>query len=693
MILNNLKKSLVVLLLLVLSLLFSYSISFADSGIVKRTEADENYKWDLTEIYESREAFEKDMTKIREEYIPKFENYKGKLNNADDLLALFELDEEVSRLLFTGYVFANLSIDLDQTNSDAQEMTSIAGYTYGQYASAISYIEPEILGLSEEVLQGLINDPKLASFKQYLDQLSKQKEHILSEKEEAILSGVSELSKSPKDIFDKVLYADYEYPTIKDNEGNEIKLTNSQYYKILEEGDRDLRKKAFEARSESYAKLNNTLSATYAAEIKKNIFFSKARNYDSSIEAALSSGFIPQSIYDNLVESVNKNLEYLHKYYEIKKNALGLEELHGYDTSIPLVDDYKMELTYDEAVETIVKGLAPLGEEYIKEFKNGINSNWIDAYEDDNKYTGGYQWGSYDTHPYILMNYDNSLDSALTLAHEMGHALNSLYSNKNQDYYNSNYPIFTAEVASTTNELLVMDYLIKNTESDEEKLFLLNKQIENIRGTIYTQVMFSEFEKTVHEMAEQDAPLSAKVFNDLWLSLIEKYNGEAYTTDEESQYTWSRIPHFYMNFYVYKYATSMSAAYEIVNNIVSEEEGAVDKYLEFLGAGGSDYPVEILKNAGVDMNSSEPVDNILKYFGELVDQLEELLEKQAIAKAEEAKKTEETQKTEIYVIKVNDVLWKIAKQYGITWEELAKMNNLKNPNVIFPSLKLVVPAK
>jgi oligoendopeptidase F len=622
------KKSLLSLLL-VLVMLFSQSIVFADAKLPTRAEAEDKYKWDLTEIYKTRSDFEADMKKLTNEVIPKFEQYKGKLNTVDNLLAYFKLDEEASRLLMKGYVYANFSLDLNQADSNAQEMASIAETAYSKYLAATSFEKPEILSLSEEKLKSLMNDPKLKDYKLYLDQLLKQKEHILSAKEEAILSAASDMAGSPKDIFDKATLADYEYPTIKDKNGKDIKLNDANYSKILEEGDRDLRKKAYLARTNSYGKINNTLTATYNAEVKKNIFFANARGYDSSIDAALAEEFIPRSIYDNLVKSVNGNLKYLHKYYEVKKKALGLKELHAYDDSLPLVKDYKMEIPYDEAVKIITKALAPLGDEYVADFKKGVNSRWVDVYADENKYTGGYQWGSYDTHPYILMNYTNDLDSALTLAHEMGHALNTVYSNKTQPYYMSNYPIFTAEVASTANELLVMDYMIKNAKNDNEKLYLLNKQIDNIMGTIYTQVMFSEFEQTVHDMAEKGEPLSADVLNNLWLSLIKKYHGKAFTVDENSKYGWSRIPHFYMNFYVYKYATSMSASYALVNNILEGKEGAVDKYLEFLAAGGSDYPVETLKKAGVDMNSSEPVDSILEYFGELIDEMGKLLEKNA----------------------------------------------------------------
>lgn len=684
------KRSSVLALVMLFVFLFSQVMVYAEDSLITRTEAEDKYKWDLTEFYDTRELFEADMTKLTDDYLPKLAAFKGKLNTVDNLLAYIELDIEASKIIEKGYVFANLSLDLNQSDSNASEMASIAGSAYSEYLQAVSFVEPELLSLEEATLDILLNDPKLAEYKLYLEQIVKQKEHILSEEEEAILSGLSEILGAPRGIFDKVLYGDYEYPVIKDADDNDLVLSPGVYYNILDTStDRDLRERAYLARYESYADYNNALSQIYVTEVKANVATAKIKKYDSAIDAALASEFVPKSVYDNLVSAVNDNLEPLHKYYQMKKDALGYEELHGYDTSIPLVNDFNMVLPYDEGTEIIAKGLEPLGEQYVKDFYNGINSRWVDVYEDENKYTGGYQWGAYGMHPYILMNYDNTLDSTLTLAHEMGHAMNTKYSNEAQNYLNAEYPIFTAEVASTVNEFLVMDYLIKNAKGDDEKLFLLNKQIENIRGSIYVQVMFSEFEKTIHEMVEAGEPVSSDTLNNLWLELLKKYFGEAYTVDEVAQVGWSRIPHFYMNFYVYKYATSMAAAYKVVNDIVAEEEGTVDNYLEFLAAGGSDYPIEVLKATGVDMNSSEPVDSILVYFGELVDEMDLLLKKVST----EEKADTEAANTTTYVVQGDDVLWQIADQFETTWEEISELNNLEDPNMIFPGMELVVPAQ
>lgn len=675
-------RNAIVSLMLVLILLVGQTASFAGGDLVTRSDADDKYKWDLTDIYESREAFNVDIEAV-EMILSQFEAYVGKLNTADALVEIFALDEEASRKLFKAYVYANLMLDLDQTNNDAIEMSSITSGLYGQYLSAQSFVEPEILELDEETIRTFMEDERLADMKMYLEGLLNQKEHILSKEEEKILSLASEMAGSPRNVFDKVTIADKQKVYITNKEGEEVELTSGLFSQILEDDDRDYRANAAELRYSVYEKINNTLSATYEAEIKKNIFFSKARGFDSSIQASLYAETIPQSVYDNLVSAVNENLEYLHKYYEVRKKALGYEDLYYYDAYIPLTDEYRMEITYDEATDLIATALQPLGNKYVADFNDGIENQWVDAYEDSNKYTGGYQWGSYDTHPFILMNYDNTLNSALTLAHEMGHALNSKYSDETQPYAMADYPIFTAEVASTVNEMLVMDYLIKNAKTDEEKLYLVNQQIDNIRGTVFVQVMFSEFEKIAHEMVEAGEPMSPDVLNDLWMELLVKYFGPEYSTLEYQKYGWSRIPHFYMNFYVYKYATSMSAGYSIVNRIMAGEENAVEDYLTFLAAGGSADPITVLKGTGVDMNSSEPVDSILKYFGELVDELEVLLD----AKATQA------DSTTVYVVQPGDVLWKIAEMYNTTWEELAKINALQDAGALYSGMELTVPGK
>lgn len=621
--------------LTMMALMSSQVLSFAaanPSDPPTRSQVSEKYKWNLKELYANRAAFEADLTKIEKELLPKAASYKGKLNDPAQFKAFMKLDEEMGRLIFKAYVYANFSADLNQSDNNATELVELANRIYGLYQEGTAFVSPEMSKMAVADFDKLYKDESLKTFKRYFDKIKINKEHTLTDAEEQLLSGLSDILGAPDTLFDKITLADYKDPVIKDAKGKDIVLTDAKYGQIMESGDRALRKKAYEATMATYEAQINSLAANYATQVKIGVFNAKTRGYGSALEAALVGEEIPKSIYDNLVTSVNKNLSYLHKYNTVKKNYFGFDKMYSYDTRLPISAELDTNYTYDEAVAIIEKGLAPLGKQYVSDFKMGINNRWVDAYADENKYTGGYQWGTYDTHPYILMNYDNTLDSALTLAHEFGHALNSHYSNKTQDYMNADYPIFTAEVASTTNELLVMDYLIKNTKNKDEKLFLINKQIENIRGTIYTQVMYAEFEQTIHQMAEQGKPLSPDVLNNTWLTLVKKYNGKDLSVLEQSKYNWSRISHFYTPFYVYKYATSMSAAYSIVNQMNGKDSAkAIENYLAFLSAGGSKTPVDALKLAGVDMNSPESVDSILKYFGSLVDEYDKLLKEKKAA--------------------------------------------------------------
>lgn len=591
-----------------------------------RTEAPAKYKWDLSEIYKDRKSFEADLTKVKTELLPQLAAFKGQLSNPQKFKTFMTIDEQVSRIVLKAYVYSTFYADLDQSQSAGTELLDMAQGLYGDYSEAVSFVTTEFSKMSAESFNALASDPSLTEYKRYFDKLSLTKSHTLSDPEELLLAQLTEINGAPDQMFSKITVADYKDPVIKDSKGKTIVLTDAKYDEIMKSGDRALRKAAYEATMASYAGQINALSTNYATQVKLDVFNAKVRKYNSALEASLNSEEIPKAIYDNLVKAVNNNLTYLHKYNEVKKNYFGFSQMYSYDTRLPIAGSVNYQLSYDDAVKMINKGLAPLGTQYLKDFNLGINNKWVDVYSDENKASGGYQWGSYDTHPYILMNYDNSLDEALTLAHEMGHAMNTLYSNQNQKYINADYPIFTAEVASTVNELLVMDYLIKNAKTDDEKLFLINKQIENIKGTIYSQVMYAEFEQKIHAIAEADQPLSADVMNKTWLTLVQKYNGKALTVPEAGKYSWSRISHFYSAFYVYKYATSMSAAYSIVNQINgAESKTATENYLKFLGSGGTLTPVESLKLAGVDMNSTEPVDSVLKYFGTLVDEYEKIL--------------------------------------------------------------------
>lgn len=600
---------------------------------LKRSQASDAYKWNLKEIYTDRKAFEADINDLKNTQIPKIAPFKGKLKDPAQFKSFMELDEQISRKIMKAYVYAQFSIDLDQTNSSAEEMINMANAVYGTYSEASAFVSTELTTMATADFEKLMNTENLKLFKRYLEKIARVKPHVLTEGEEKLLSMGSEFFGSPRKVFDKVTVADYKDPVITDKKGKQIVLDDVNYNKIIEGTDRELRKKAFEAMTASYKGQINTLAANYTSEVQKNIFLAKAKKYDSALDSALFNEEIPRTIYDNLVKAVNGNLKYMHQYNAVKKSYFGLKDMYSYDAYVPIATTIQNNYSIEDSISIISKALAPLGDQYVKDFTGAMKSHWVDVYPDAAKTAGGYQWGAYDTHPYILMNYDNTLDSTLTLAHEMGHALNSSYSNKTQPYILADYPIFTAEVASTVNELLVMDYLIKNAKSKDEKLFLVNQQIQNIRGTMFSQVMYAEFEQTIHDKVEKGEPLSADVLNNTWLSLLKKYNGKDMTILDNQKYSWSRISHFYMDFYVYKYATSMSAAYSIVNQIKTGDKAAVDRYLQFLSAGGTKDPVTVLKDAGVDMNTSKPVDDLLKYFGELVNEYDQLLkEKKATQK-------------------------------------------------------------
>jgi len=602
----------------------------AAEGPVSREQIEEKYQWNLGDIYSNQKEWEIDFAKIQNEYLPKMEEFRDKLSQAENVLACLQFNDELFRLIEKLYVYAYMKADENQDDSVASEMSSRAETLYSQAAATVSFIRPELLSQPESVLKGYMEDPAFSDYRHTLDALLKLKPHTLSKPEEELLAKASDMASAPSVIFDKVTEADMIFPKVLDDKGKEVQLSEGVFYRYLQSPDREFRKRVYEGILNSYDKSKNTLAATLNSEVKKNWFYSQARKYDSSLEASLFSENIPREVYDNLIQAVNNNLSYLHQYVQLRKKVFQLDQVQIFDMYVPLVADYTLTVSYEKAQQKLLEGLKPLGPEYLDMLKKGFENRWIDVYETENKATGGYSWGAYDTHPYILMNYDNTADSMLTLAHEMGHALNSHYTNSSQKYVNSQTPIFTAEVASTMNENLMLEYLIKNAKNDDEKLYFLDKLIENIRGTVYTQVMYSEFEQIIHERIEKGEALSYKYLSDAWKELLGKYYGPDFIVEELASRGWSRIPHFYMNFYVFKYATSLAASNELLNNILTDQPDAIDKYLSFLKAGSSDYPVEILKAAGVDMISTQPVDHLLKKFGDLVKDMEETFKKKGI---------------------------------------------------------------
>lgn len=591
-----------------------------------RSEIDDQYKWRLEDIYATDEDWEKDFEKARE-MLGKLDDYRGRLvSSSDNLYQGIELIMEIEEILTRLYAYSHMRSDEDTSNQKYQALNRRAQALATEIASAVSFMVPEILTLSREKVEEYLEENEgLKLYSHFLDNILREKEHYLSEEEEKILAMASDISRGPGNIFSMLNNADLVFPTITDEDGQEVRVTHGRYIDFLMSKDRRVRKDAFTALYSKYREFINTFAATLNTNVKAHIFYARARNYNSALEAALSSDNIPVSVYTNLVDTVKENLDAMHKYVALRKEVLELDELHMYDLYVPLIQDLDVKIPYFEAKETILEGLKPLGEEYIGLLEDGFNNGWIDVYENKGKRSGAYSSSCYGVHPYVLMNYTDSLDNMFTLAHEMGHALHTHYSNENQPYVYADYKIFLAEVASTLNEILLLHHLLENTDDVLKKKYLINHYLEQFRGTVFRQTMFAEFEKIIHEAAEAGQPLTAEFLNETYHRLNVEYYGPDIIIDEEIDLEWARIPHFYYNFYVYKYATGFSAATALANRILEEGKPAVESYLEFLKSGDSDYPLNTLKRAGVDMSSPEPISTAIATFKDFLKRFEDLL--------------------------------------------------------------------
>jgi len=616
-------------LFIFLSLCFNFSTAFAQSkssAIPQRSDIEEKYKWKLEDIYPTTEYWEKDFTEL-EKLIPQISVFKGHLSESGKkLLDCLVLNDSLNYILEDLYVYANLKFDEDTRVSTSQQMADRIYALYTKLNEATSFIRPEILEIPEEKLQNFIESEKgLAIYKFYIDDLIRSKAHILSPEEERILALSGNLARGPRNIFNLLNNADIEYPSIIDENGEEVKLTKQRYAKFAESTDRRVRRDANQAYNSTYLKYLNTLGANLITQLNRDIFYARARKYNSSLEASLDDNNIPVSVYESLIDAVNNNLEPLHKYVALRKKALQYDTLFTFDLYAPLVPEAKMEIPYDSAMNMIASALAPLGEDYVEDLRMGFDSRWIDVYETEGKRSGAYSWGTYSTHPYILLNYNNTLENMFTVCHEMGHCLHRFYTNRNEPYIYGGHTIFNAEVASTTDEALLMQYLLDNVKDKAQKQYLLEYYIQGIIGTFYFQTLLAEFEKVIHEKMEAGEALSADAIRKIYRGLFEKYWGPELYIDSINDMGALRISHFYRNFYVYQYATSYAASVFISRQIYEGDKEALARYYEFLKTGTSDYPIDILKRAGVDMTTSEPVDKTLELFGNLVDQLEKLL--------------------------------------------------------------------
>lgn len=592
----------------------------------QRSEIEEQYKWRLQDIYASDDDWNADLATFKEMF-PHIATFKGTLSQSGEtLFTCFDHRDNTSILFYKLYLYAHLRLDEDNRSSHYQAMTDEIAALSTVFSEIGSFLTPEIIAISDERLAQMRAEcPRLNRYDHHLDEMRRLRAHILSADEEKLLALAGNVTRGPSQIFRMIDDADIKYGTITDENGDQVTLTKQRYYDFLESKDRRVRREAMETFTGAYKSYVNTLGATLSTSVYKDLYFSKARKYDSCLEMALDGDNIPLQTYRNLVTTVDSHLDVLHRYASLRKRYLKVDELHPYDMLVPLVPDAKMVIRYEDARKSIAEGLWPLGKEYNESLRKAFDSGWIDVYESEGKGSGAYSWSTYATHPYILMNYNDTLDNMFTLAHEMGHGMHSYYSKLTQPYVYSGHSIFTAEVASTTNEELLMHYMLDRVTDREQRAYLVNYYVQQIVGTFFTQVMFSQFEDAIHRNVEEGKPLSAELMRQTYRTIYQKFWGPELVMDDYSDINCLRIGHFYRAFYVYQYATSYSAATLIAQRLLAGDEQQLSRYMEFLRAGESKYPIAVLQDAGVDLTKPDAIEATVQLFGRLVDQLESLL--------------------------------------------------------------------
>lgn len=592
---------------------------------MKRIEQKVEDTWCLEDMFESDDFWEEEFGRLQR-MIFQYEDFECTLGeSADSLLEYLKFNDETNLLMERLYVYANMRYHQDMANSMYQEFAARAQKLMVEISGASAFAEPEILEITTEKINIFFNEnPELETYKRYISEILRGKNHTLDKKTETILAKSRQMANAAENIFSMYNGADIKFPSITTEEGEEIEITHGNFVPLLESVDREVRKAAFEGVYETYGKMRNTLAATFAANLDQANFYAQVRNFSSAREMYLYGSNIPESVYDNLIETVHKNMDKMHKYVSLRKKILDVSELHMYDLYTPIAKAPDTKYSFEAAKDIVLEGLAPMGEEYIKVLEEGFDNRWIDVYENEGKRSGAYSWGAYGTHPYVLMNYHGTLDHVFTLAHEMGHAIHSYYSDANQPYVNAGYKIFVAEVASTCNESLLIQHLLKITEDEEEKTYLINHFLEQFKGTLYRQTMFAEFEKIAHSMVQNGEGVTADRLCGIYYNLNKEYFGDDIVIDKEIELEWARIPHFYNPFYVYQYATGLSAAIALSKRILEEGKPAVEDYMKFLTGGSSQDPIELLKIAGVDMTSSEPIETALELFGNLLEELQKI---------------------------------------------------------------------
>jgi len=591
-----------------------------------RSEIDEQYKWRLEDIFPDDSAWEGEFRRVQKE-IPKLKKNQGHIHESAEILlaALREahtLEEAIGKL----YSYAHMRNDEDKSIGKYQEQYDRMGSLIVEYNQTMSWFEPELLSMSEEEIGKMTeSEPDLDLYRHYMDNLMRTKPYILSEKEERIMALSGEVRGSAADIFSNWDNADIEYPKIKDAEGKEIRLTEPLYNKFQESPDRELRKRSYHALYVPYIGHRNMLSASYSAIVKSHIFNARARGYKSTLQAALDRNNVPEKVYHTLIDTARFNVKPLRRYVALRKKLLNLKQVRDYDLRAPLFEKTQREYSWQDACQMVIDGAERLGEDYVETLRDAFNSRWIDVYENKGKRTGAYSSGTYGVHPYVLMNFNGTLNDIFTLTHEMGHALHTWYTIKNQPYVYGDYPIFLAEVASTTNEALLERHLIRNAASKEEKLGLLDSALKKYNSTFYRQAIFAEFELRSHEMAESGEALTADKLDELFGRIYRDYYGDEFELIRENKALWSRVPHFYYNYYVFQYSTSFVASQALVSRILEEGDPARERYLGFLKSGRSKYPLDTLREAGVDMSSADPVKRTIQLMDDLLDQVEKLV--------------------------------------------------------------------
>lgn len=587
----------------------------------ERKDMDPSYQWDLTTLFKSDEVW-KEALKEAENKMPVLTSYEGRLNNAETICAFLKGQTAYERKLNDIYCYAELRAAEDMRDAAGQSMQASAMSLLVKYQAAVSYARPEILSLDQDTLDAIVNDPLLKDYQFALKDLLREKAHTLSKKEENIIAQFGEVLHNPEETAEALMDADLIFDEAEDSDGNKHEVTSSSYITLQNSNDRTLRKNSFDSLYKTYSQHIHTFAKTYAGCVKGSVTEARLRGYDSSRQMSMASDNIPESVYDNLIDTIHNRMDVMYRYVKLRKRLLGVDEIHYYDLYAPLTKGSAAHYTYEQAKQMVVDAVTPLGEDYVNRVKDAYKDGWIDVYPNKGKMSGAFSSGTYDSNPFIMLNFTGSLESVSTLAHEMGHSQHTWLTNHHQPAQYSNYSLFVAEVASTVNENLLIEQLLKKETNPSERLALLNQYLEGFKGTVYRQTMFAEFEKEAHAMVERGDTLTSDALNDLYARLIKLYFGEDLVFDDAVKYEWARIPHFYYTFYVYVYATGYSSASAISQAILKEGKPAVKRYLEFLSMGSSAYPLEELRHAGVDLTTPEPINTALDKFASVLDDAE-----------------------------------------------------------------------